>query len=84
MRPESLGELPITGQTVFEQQGAYRGPTLRQAGMRFEPIDMPRGPRAPQAAPLKAGTMYSFHVQLHLAVRSNQGGNSWGMAVSRV
>ena len=32
-RPESLGELLPKGQTVFEPQGPYRMPVLRQAGL---------------------------------------------------
>src|SRR5262249_22357396 len=59
--PTAMGELLIKGQTVFEPQGAYRMPVLRQAGARFEPIDFPRGPRQ-KAAPVKLGSMYSFIV----------------------
>ena len=59
--PAAQGELLIKGQTVFEPQGAYRIPVLREAGVRFEPIDFPRGPRH-AAAPLKLGSMYSFIV----------------------
>jgi multiple sugar transport system substrate-binding protein len=61
MPPDPMGELLIKGQTVFEQQGAYRIPTLRDAGARFKPIDMPRGPQH-RAAPLKQGSLYSFIV----------------------
>jgi ABC-type glycerol-3-phosphate transport system substrate-binding protein len=59
--PTSQGELLIKGQTVFEPQGAYRMPVLREAGVRFEPIDFPRGPQH-KAAPYKLGSMYSFIV----------------------
>jgi predicted dehydrogenase len=56
--PAAQGELLIKGQTVFEPQGAYRIPVLREAGVRFEPIDFPRGPQH-KAAPYKLGSMYS-------------------------
>jgi ABC-type glycerol-3-phosphate transport system substrate-binding protein len=59
--PTAQGELLIKGQSVFEQQGMYRAPTLRQAGVRFEAIDMPRGPKL-NGAPLKQGSMYSLIV----------------------
>jgi multiple sugar transport system substrate-binding protein len=59
--PAAQGELLIKGQTVFEPQGAYRIPVLREAGVRFEPIDFPRGPQH-KAAPYKLGSMYSFIV----------------------
>ena len=61
MPPTAQGELLIKGQSVFEQQGMYRAPTLRQAGVRFESIDMPRGPKM-NGAPLKQGSMYSLIV----------------------
>jgi multiple sugar transport system substrate-binding protein len=56
--PEPLGELLVKGQTVFERQGPYRMPVLRDAGVRFEPILMPRGPDKP--TPYNLASMYSF------------------------
>jgi ABC-type glycerol-3-phosphate transport system substrate-binding protein len=56
--PEPLGELLVKGQTVFERQGPYRMPVLREAGVRFEPILMPRGPDKP--TPYNLASMYSF------------------------
>jgi multiple sugar transport system substrate-binding protein len=56
--PEPMGELLIKGQTVFERQGPYRMPVLRDAGVRFEPILMPRGPDKP--TPYNLASMYSF------------------------
>jgi ABC-type glycerol-3-phosphate transport system substrate-binding protein len=58
--PEPLGELLAKGQTVFEPQGPYRMPVLRQAGVRFEPILAPRGPLKP--TPYNWASMYSFIV----------------------
>ncbi|MBI3971415.1 MAG: extracellular solute-binding protein [Chloroflexi bacterium] len=55
---EPMGELLIKGQTVFERQGPYRMPVLREAGVRFEPILMPRGPQKP--TPYNLASMYSF------------------------
>lgn len=58
--PEPLGELMAKGQTVFEPQGPYRMPVLREAGARFEPILMPRGPQKP--TPYNWASMYSLIV----------------------
>ena len=55
---EPAGELLVKGQTVFERQGPYRMPVLRDAGVRFEPILMPRGPDKP--TPYNLASMYSF------------------------
>ncbi|MDQ3702492.1 MAG: extracellular solute-binding protein, partial [Chloroflexota bacterium] len=54
---EPQGELLVKGQTVFERQGPYRMPVLREAGVRFEPILMPRGPQKP--TPYNLASMYS-------------------------
>jgi ABC-type glycerol-3-phosphate transport system substrate-binding protein len=61
MPPSAQGELLIKGQSVFEQQGMYRAPTLRLAGVRFEVIHMPRGPKL-SGPPLYQGSMYSLIV----------------------
>ena len=58
--PEDIGELLVKGQTVFEPQGPYRMPVLREAGARFEPILPPRGPQKPTA--FNWGSMYSVIV----------------------
>ncbi|HVG98091.1 MAG TPA: extracellular solute-binding protein [Chloroflexota bacterium] len=55
---EPAGELLVKGQTVFERQGPYRMPVLREAGVRFEPLLMPRGPDRP--TPYNLASMYSF------------------------
>lgn len=58
--PEDIGELLVKGQTVFEPNGPYRMPVLREAGAPFEPILPPRGPQKPTA--YNWGSMYSVIV----------------------
>ena len=54
------GELLAKGQAIFEPQGTGRFPVIRQAGVPFEGILMPRGPHKP--TPYNWGSMWSFIV----------------------
>lgn len=54
------GELLAKGQAIFEPQGTGRFPVIRQAGVAFEGILMPRGPQKP--TPYNWGSMWSFIV----------------------
>jgi ABC-type glycerol-3-phosphate transport system substrate-binding protein len=58
---KSAGELLVKGQTVFEPQGPYRLPNLKQAGItRLAAVPFPRGPNKPTT--YNWGTLYSFIV----------------------
>ncbi|MBI3973005.1 MAG: extracellular solute-binding protein [Chloroflexi bacterium] len=54
------GELLAKGQAVFEPQGTGRFPVIRQTGVSFEGILIPRGPHKP--TPYNWGSMWSFIV----------------------
>ncbi|HET7769871.1 MAG TPA: extracellular solute-binding protein, partial [Chloroflexota bacterium] len=54
------GELLHKGQALFEPQGTGRFNAIRQAGVPFEGVLMPRGPQKP--TPYNWGSMWSFIV----------------------
>lgn len=57
---DANGELLAKGKSIFEPQGTGRFNAIRQAGVPFEGILMPRGPQKP--TPYNWGSMWSFIV----------------------